>query len=132
MLTHKHILKVGLAVKNSNCLLVVRKRGTSSYILPGGKPERNEDDVTTLVRELNEELGCRVLVESLVFLGTFSDVAADHKKTAVTVRLYAGKLVGEPKPQSEIEEIKWVDLHEKNPHLAPSLKNSIVPFLLSH
>jgi 8-oxo-dGTP diphosphatase len=54
------ITKVGLAVIKADHLLLVRKRGTISYILPGGKPERGEDDVAALCREIDEELGCRV------------------------------------------------------------------------
>jgi 8-oxo-dGTP diphosphatase len=83
----KHIVKIGLAITEANRLLLVRKRGGVSYILPGGKPEAGEDDYQALAREVDEELGCKLDIASLVFLGAFSDVAADMKNTVVTVRL---------------------------------------------
>jgi 8-oxo-dGTP diphosphatase len=41
----------------SGRLLLVRKRGTSAFMLPGGKIEPDEEPVDALVRELREELG---------------------------------------------------------------------------
>ena len=113
-------------------LLVVRKRGTISYILPGGKPEDGESDVQTLEREIDEELGCHLRSETIVFLGSFSDAAADMDDAAVTVRLYAAQRIGEPSPKSEIENLKWFSPDTENSSiLAPSLQNQIVPYLFA-
>jgi len=103
----REILKIGLAVTDADRLLVVRKKGTLSYILPGGKPDIGESDLQALEREIDEELGCRLKSETIVFLGSFSDVAADMADTTVTVRLYAAQLLGEPSPKSEIEDLRW-------------------------
>jgi 8-oxo-dGTP diphosphatase len=73
----QEILKVGLAVLEGGRLLVVRKKGTRSYILPGGKPEKGENDFEALAREIEEELGCQLDPQTIVFLGSFSDLAAD-------------------------------------------------------
>jgi 8-oxo-dGTP diphosphatase len=122
------IEKVGLAAVVDRRLLVVRKRGGSVFILPGGKPERGESDLQALTRELSEELGCSV--EAPVLVGTFKDVAAGHDDAVVVVRLYAGKLVGNPEPQAEIAEQAWLDLgRSASLPLAPSMVNSIVPHL---
>ncbi len=128
----KHIVKIGLAITEANRLLLVRKRGGASYILPGGKPEAGEDDSQALAREVDEELGCELDVSSLVFLGAFSDAAADMYDTVVTIRLYEGRLVGSPAPQAEIECLAWfkLDLSE-HVTLAPSIQNQIIPFLCS-
>jgi 8-oxo-dGTP diphosphatase len=124
------ITKVGLAVLDHDRLLLVRKRGGNFYILPGGKPELGENDFDTLSREIWEELGCGLAVERLVFLGAFFDEAAGMPGVKVTIRLYAGQLIGSPAPQAEIEDLKWWARTEQNePSLAPSLRNSILPFL---
>ena len=131
---HRHqILKIGLAVTEIDRLLVVRKRGTCTYILPGGKPERGEDDLQALTREIEEELGCTLDTDTVVFLGAFSDTASDLVDTTVTVRLYGAKLVGSPHPQSEIENLEWFRPGiDTDLCLAPSLQNHIIPFLCSH
>jgi 8-oxo-dGTP diphosphatase len=132
MSAHREIVKIGLAVTEANRLLLVRKKGGQSYILPGGKPEQGENDSQALLRELEEELGCTLDAESLVYLGAFSDVAADLKDTVVVVRLYEARLVGNPAPQSEIECLAWFKPDtDKNVTLAPSIQNQIIPFLLS-
>ena len=132
MSCHREIIKIGLAVTDDNRLLLVRKKGGVSYILPGGKPEIGEDDSQALIREIEEELGCGIDVDSLVFLGSFSDTAADLQNTTVTVRLYAASLTGLPSPQSEIEKLEWFSPDVSSDiSLAPSLQNQIVPFLCS-
>ena len=121
------IQKVGLAVVREGRLLVARKRGLDAYILPGGKPEGNETDIQTLSREIREELGCEI--EHAVFRGVFKDVAAGATESAVVVRLYSAKLVGDPRPCSEIEELAWIDIRKPDLKLAPSIENVILPFL---
>jgi 8-oxo-dGTP diphosphatase len=125
----REILKIGVAVTHEGRLLLVRKKGGSSYILPGGKPESGEDDLQTLIREIAEELGCGLDAASVRFLGAFSDVAADMNETRVTVRLYSASLVGNPLPRSEIESLKWYCPKTDGGPLAPSLEKQIIPFL---
>jgi 8-oxo-dGTP diphosphatase len=126
----RDITKIGLAVMNGDRVLLVKKRGSNFLILPGGKPEKSETDVQTLSRELEEELGCHLVQDQLTFLGTFSDQAAGMSGVNVTIRLYAGPVVGTPSPKAEIESIVWwAATEQQNSALAPSLKNSILPFL---
>jgi 8-oxo-dGTP diphosphatase len=126
----REILKIGLAVVHDGCLLLVRKRGSQCYILPGGKPEPGEDDISALTREINEELGCTVDLHSAFYLGAFRDRAAGFIDAEVVVKLYAGTLVGNPMPQAEIEQLIWFDpFTGTGTELAPSLTNSIVPYL---
>src|SRR5258707_3860570 len=53
----------------SGRVLLVRKRGTAAFMQPGGKRDPGEDDVTALARELNEELGCRVVAGTALHSG---------------------------------------------------------------
>lgn len=123
-----HVFKIGLAVVRNGKILVVRKRGKSLFILPGGKPEDGEGDLDALDREIAEELGCCVVAPKLE--GDFSDVAAEMADMMVTVRLYSGELSEPPRACSEIVELAWVDLNG-NPSvpLAPSIINRILPHL---
>ena len=121
-----------LAVIEDGRFLLVRKRGSRVYILPGGKPEAGEDDAATLGREIGEELGCGIEGGSLHYVGTFSDAAADAPEgTLVHVKLYAGKLAAPPVPSAEIEELLWLEPGARTrPDLAPSLVRRILPSLL--
>lgn len=126
----REILKIGLAVIDGDRLLLVKKRNSEFYILPGGKPEQGESDIETLSREIDEELGCRIASDRLLFLGTFSDEVAGMPDARVTIRLYAGTLIGTPSPRSEIDSLVWwIRTEYKVQTLAPSLRNSILPFL---
>jgi 8-oxo-dGTP diphosphatase len=126
----REITKIGLAVMDGDRVLLVKKRGSDFLILPGGKPESNETDVQTLSREVDEELGCCLVSDQLRFLGTFSDEAAGMPGVKVTIRLYSGSVVGTPVPHAEIDSIVWwTPTEHHHSMLAPSLKNSILPFL---
>jgi 8-oxo-dGTP diphosphatase len=124
----KWIQKVGLAAFREDRLLVVRKRGGAVFILPGGKPEGHENDLATLSREVDEELGCAVAQP--ILSGVFTDKAAGIDNAVIIVRLYMGELVGKPLPKSEIQEIAWLDIKKPDSlPLAPSIVNYILPHL---
>ncbi|MGY3581458.1 8-oxo-dGTP diphosphatase [Bradyrhizobium sp. USDA 4341] len=124
----RHIVKVGLAVVRDARILMVRKRNGLSFILPGGKLEAGESELEALIRELDEELGCRLV--SAEYLGDFSAPAADLADTTVTVRLYRGEISGDPAPRSEIAELRWIAIASPEVAVAPSLAGKILPFLL--
>ena len=89
-------------------MLVVRKRGTAIFMKPGGKREPGEDDLTALARELDEELGCRLVEATL--LGRFEAPAANEPDHRVSAATYLARVEGEVGVRAEIEEMAWIDI----------------------
>ncbi len=96
----------------------------------GGKIEKGEDDIACLKREVREEIGCEVDEKSLKFLKEFK--GEGHNGEVLNIRLYKGKLIGEPKPSSEIVEIGYFDTNSDPKNLSEIAKKQIFPFLKMH
>ena len=112
-------------------LLVVRKRNTLKFMLPGGKIDAGENDLDCLAREVMEELGCQLELENLSFLGKFTASAANEANTLVTARIYSGQFLGTPVPFNEIEELRWISRDSSEATLlAPLLADWVLPRLL--
>jgi 8-oxo-dGTP diphosphatase len=111
-------------------LLLVRKRGTSAFMLPGGKLEPGESDRDCLLREIEEELGAAPRAE-LAHLGTFEADAANEPDCRIVARVYRASLMIEPRTSGEIEELAWYDLGQPAEHLtlAPLVSNFVIPRL---
>jgi 8-oxo-dGTP diphosphatase len=88
-------------------MLVVRKRGTAIFMKPGGKRDAGEDDLTTLARELDEEIGARLV--SATLLGAFEAPAANEPGFTVRAASYLARVEGEITARAEIEELAWID-----------------------
>lgn len=128
----KIINKIALAVFKDKKILQVRtnKQPEVFYTL-GGKIEKGESDVDCLKREIKEELGCEIDEASLKYLTDFKDVA--HGEQAMLhLKMYEGKLIGEPKPSSEIVEIGWFDSTADPDSLSIIAKRTIFPWLKKH
>jgi 8-oxo-dGTP pyrophosphatase MutT (NUDIX family) len=90
-------------------MLLVRKRGTSLFMNPGGKYELGETPPQTLVRELHEELGLVVEEPSLSYIGFFETDAANEAGHALEAEVYALDVTEPVIPLAEIEELTWVN-----------------------
>ncbi|MBO1906019.1 NUDIX domain-containing protein [Microvirga sp. 3-52] len=113
-------------------VLLVRKRGTESFMQPGGKREPGESDLDALARELREELGCGVVPGSTKKLGVFEAPAANEPGQRVQATIYAAELSGGIACQAEIEDHTWIDPREPgDTPLAPLTRDTILPLALS-
>jgi 8-oxo-dGTP diphosphatase len=119
---------VGAVIRDAQGrLLTVRKRGTRLFMLPGGKGEDGEDDLTALSRELFEELGVTLLRAEP--LGRFEAPAANEPEAIVRSHAYIVAIEGEIAIAAEIEELRWIDPAAPDVALAPLLEREILPRL---
>jgi 8-oxo-dGTP diphosphatase len=109
-------------------VLLVRKRGTTAFMQPGGKRDPGEDDMMALAREIAEELGCCMVSDSIRPLGEFDAVAANEPGWRVHACLYGIDLTGDIVPNREIDEMIWIDpAAPPDIPLAPLTRDHVLP-----
>lgn len=101
-------------VRDGKALITKRAREPEKgrFDIPGGFLDPDEDPVTGLIREVDEELSMMVTVE-------ISDLvqAVPHRYGAdgdwVLALGFIGRdPIGEPQPADDVEEVRWVTLDE--------------------
>ena len=129
----KTIQKIALAVfKDKKMLLVRSAKQKEVFYTLGGKLEEGETEIECLKREVKEEIGCEVDKKSFKFLKEFEDVAHGKGGALVHIKMYEGKLIGSPKPSSEIVEIGYFDTNSDKKHLSEIAQRTIFPWLKKH
>jgi 8-oxo-dGTP diphosphatase len=109
-------------------VLLVRKRGTTAFMQPGGKRDPGEDDTAALSREIAGELGCGVIRASIRPLGEFDAIAANEPGWRVQASLYGIDVIGEIAPSREIDETIWIDpVAPPDIPLAPLTREHVLP-----
>jgi 8-oxo-dGTP diphosphatase len=103
------MLVVGAAIIRDGAVLAARRTAPAEaagrWEFPGGKVERAESPEVALVREIAEELGCRIEVTG--WLPGTALIGAAHE-----LRVACGVLTdGEPTP-TEHDQIRWVSAEE--------------------
>lgn len=114
-------------------VLNVRKRGTESLMLPGGKHEPGEDPRDTAVREFSEELGIDLDVSLLRDLGVFRASAANEPGHIVEATVFEHPFLtaaASARPRAEIEYLEWVNPREERQGMAPLNTDFVFPALL--
>jgi uncharacterized protein (TIGR00730 family) len=113
-----------------NRILLVRKKGTRTFMQPGGKLHESESHCDALQRELKEELTCDLRPDTRIYLGTFRAPAANESGYMVEAALYRVDVTGSIHPAAEIEEVVWVDPNlPNNIDLAPLTSEVVFPLI---
>lgn len=109
-------------------VLLVRKRGTTAFMQPGGKRCCGEDDIAALAREIDEELGCHLVRDSIRPLGEFNAVSANEPGWGVRACLYEVDVTGDIVPKAEIDAMVWIDpAAPADIPLAPLTRDHVLP-----
>ncbi|MBO1359800.1 NUDIX domain-containing protein [Acetobacter sacchari] len=126
------VIQIAAAVIDDGAgrLLVVRKAGSSWFMLAGGKIEKGELPVDALKRELAEEVGFVADDRSLTPLGSFSAPAANEAGAIVTAELFHFRTAQTAKVSAEIAEALWVTASDATSlPLAPLMVSHVLPLL---
>lgn len=111
----KLIDKIALIYIKDKKILCTLSKGKDTYYLPGGKREKDEADIDTLLRECKEELDVKVKKETVKYYGTF-EAQAHAKEEGIIVKMtcYRADFNGNITPSSEIESINWLNSNDLN------------------
>lgn len=131
---HKIVICSAVIIAPGGALLVVRKKGSSYFQLPGGKIAAGEGDLEALVRELREELQFDADDKVFEFLGRHETLAVNEPDTIVEGHIYLLKL-GEDRcfsAEAELEEVQWITRDNwQNYQLAHLAEEFVIPKWLS-
>ena len=131
--------KIGLLVLNEDLTKFLvcepgnlcKNKNVNQYLMPGGKHEESTVE-ECLKTEIKEELDCELDMSSIEYINEYLDVAASSPDRDVSIRLYKGKLLGDPVPSSEIGALHWIGKEDKeNDKVSPIIKNKIIPDLIN-
>ncbi|MHC6175557.1 NUDIX hydrolase [Glutamicibacter endophyticus] len=131
----ENILTIAAAclVNDDGQILLVRKRGTSYFMQPGGKLERGESARSAVRREIQEELGLCFEEADLENWGLWEGPAANELDTSIVAHLFKSAFHGQVKPQAELEEVLWIspELALARDDIAPLLRDRVLPNLIA-
>lgn len=116
----KEIDKIAFLYIKDGKILSTLSKGKDTYYIPGGKREENESDEETLIRECKEELTIDIKKETIKYYGTF-EAQAHGKAEGILVKMtcYMAEFDGELRPDSEIQEMTWLDYSNLNVKISP-------------
>lgn len=107
----------------------MRKRGTVTFIQPGGKIEPHEAPDAAVCREVREELGLALVPAQLTYLGRFEDVAVNEPGTVIA-EAFRVAIDVDVAPAAEIEEAVWVDPRSPGERIiAPLTRDQLLPLV---
>ena len=121
---------VAIVQDDQGRILLIHKTDNNKWALPGGGHDIGESITETVVREVKEETGYEVEVETLT--GTYTNpnhvMAYDDGEVRQQFSLaFLARLVGgEMQTSSESDQVAWLDRHQLNKiHMHPSMRQRI-------
>ena len=116
----KEIDKIAFIYLKDGKILSTLSKGKDTYYIPGGKREGNETDEEALIRECKEELTIDIKKDTIKYYGTF-EAQAHGKAEGILVRMtcYTAEFDGVLTPDSEIQEMTWLDYSNLNVKISP-------------
>lgn len=116
----KEINKIAFICLKDKKILCTLSKGKDTYYIPGGKREGIETDEKTLIRECKEELTIDIKKDTIKYYGTF-EAQAHGKAEGVLVKMtcYMAEFDGNLQPDSEIQEMKWLDYSNLDVKISP-------------
>jgi 8-oxo-dGTP pyrophosphatase MutT (NUDIX family) len=98
----------------------------------GGKIEPGESALQALTRELREEVGLEVDLDTTEYLGSFRAAAANEPDTVVRAEIFAMATDRIIVPSAEIEQVIWIETDEPfGIELAPLTRDTVLPLWMS-
>jgi len=131
---HRIVICSAMMLNPEGELLLVRKKGSKYFQLPGGKIAVGESDSEALVRELREELQFDTEPATLLFIGRHVTQAVNECDTLVEGYIYLIKLAMKLdfQPQAELEEVEWINKSNwQDYQLAHLAEEFVIPKWLS-
>ncbi len=128
-------ITASVAVVDAGRLLVVRKRGTDRFMLPGGKLEPGESALAAALREAEEEVGLVLDADDVEVLGHWRSPAANEPGAIVDSVVHVLERTVQVQPRAEIAELAWVPVAEDDERgpgrqlLAPLTVEHVLPAL---
>lgn len=118
----------GIITDGAGRALLVRKRGTTSFMQAGGKIEPGESALDALSRELLEEIGLEVDLGVTEYLGSHRAEAANEPNTVIRAEVFALVTTLPLVASGEIEELLWIESPDhEGIELAPLTRDTILP-----
>ena len=107
-----HTIGVGAFVRDGNEILVIRDRVYQKFKLPGGYIDNEENISQALEREVFEETGINVKLESIVSIGHFSPGQFDESNLYVVCNATPLSKTIHVGDSQEIIEAKWINIDD--------------------
>lgn len=115
----------GCAIVKDNKILLLKRRKTGWYELPGGKLENWETEEAAAIREIKEELWLRIKIIVKIWCTSFTENNRDFSYT-----WFRAEIVGDEEPKVKEEEkfeaIEYVEISKLREYLlSPNMKNFV-------